>query len=154
MKKEGKMHTRNAGVTKENNLISNWLEEYGDPAIDKLVKRNLAIANRIADILSQKNMKPADLAKTMGKQRSEISKWLTGTHSFSTKTITYIECALGEDIISVYAALQNATSSPTAMITEKYSKNTTIDVGGHGITNEQEVTVKAIHGTFKYPTAV
>ena len=148
------MHARNAGVTNENNLISNWLDTHGDPAIEKLVKRNLAIANRIADILSQKNMKPADLAKTMGKQRSEISKWLSGTHSFSTKTITYIECALGEDIISVYTALQNETSSPSIAIIEKYSENTTIDVGESGITNEQEVPVKPIHGTFKYFTAV
>ncbi|PPL02311.1 helix-turn-helix domain-containing protein [Parapedobacter indicus] len=86
-------------VLMKNNLISDWLEEHGDPAIDKLVKHNLAIANRIADILSRKNITPTNLVKTMGKQRSEISKWLSGTHSFSTKTITDIECALGEDII-------------------------------------------------------
>jgi len=55
MKKEGKMHARNASVTKENNLISNWLREHGDPAIDKLAKRNLAIANRIADIHVKKH---------------------------------------------------------------------------------------------------
>ncbi len=86
-------------VPMTNNLISDWLKEQGDSAIDKLVKRNLAIANRIAGILSRKNMTPANLAKTMGKQRSEISKWLSGTHSFSTKTIMDIECALGKDII-------------------------------------------------------
>lgn len=154
MKKEGKTHNCNAGVAQENNLISNWLKEHGDPAIDKLVKRNLAIANRIADILSQKNMTPADLAKTMGKQRSEISKWLSGTHSFSTKTITYIECALGEDIISVYASLQDAISSPTATMKEKYSNNATIEVDVAGNTAEQEMPVRPIHDTFKYPTAV
>lgn len=154
MKKEGKMHARNAGVTKENNLISNWLKEHGDPAIDKLVKRNLAIANRIADILSQKNMKPADLAKTMGKQRSEISKWLSGTHSFSTKTITYIECALGEDIISVYTELQNDVAIPTVATKEKYTQNTTIEVDAEENTAGREVPVKPIHGTFKYLTAV
>ncbi|GGG96389.1 hypothetical protein GCM10007415_34490 [Parapedobacter pyrenivorans] len=101
MKKEGKMHAGKAGITKGDNLITNWLEEHADPAIDKLTKRNVAIANRIADILSKKNMKPADLAKVMDKQQSEISKWLSGTYSFSPKTIASIECALGEDIISV-----------------------------------------------------
>jgi len=55
VKKEGKMHAQNVGVSKENNLISNWLKEHGDPAIDKFVKRNLASANRIADILDRKN---------------------------------------------------------------------------------------------------
>lgn len=154
MKKEGKMHARNAGVTKENNLISNWLEKHGDPAIEKLVRRNLAIANRIADILSEKNMKPADLARTMGKQRSEISKWLSGTHSFSTKTITYIECALGEEIISVEATLHDVTSPLTPTMKEKYSRNTTIGVSEADIENEQGISVTAIHDTFKYATAV
>lgn len=55
MKKEGKMHAQNIGITKENNLISNWLKEHGDPAIEKLVRRDLAIANKIADILDRKN---------------------------------------------------------------------------------------------------
>ncbi|HWK56354.1 MAG TPA: hypothetical protein VNQ80_03400 [Parapedobacter sp.] len=54
MKKEGKMHAQNIGVTKENNLISNWLKEHGDPDIEKLVKRTLATANRIADTPSKK----------------------------------------------------------------------------------------------------
>src|SRR5690606_6663909 len=44
MKKDGKLHARNVSITKENNLISNWLKDYGDPAIDKLAKRNLAVA--------------------------------------------------------------------------------------------------------------
>lgn len=53
MKKAGKMHAQNIGITKENNLISNWLKENGDPNIEKLVKRNLATANRIADAPSK-----------------------------------------------------------------------------------------------------
>lgn len=100
MKKDGKLHARNVSITQENNLISNWLKGYGDPAIDKLAKRNLAVANRIADILSRKNIKSADLAKAMGKQHSEIRKWLSGTYSLSTKTIACMEGILGEDIIS------------------------------------------------------
>jgi len=113
MKKEGKLHANNARNTRENNLISNWLKDHGDPAIDKLAKRNLAISNRIADILSRKNIKPTNLAKAMGKKRSEISKWLSGTHSISTKTIAYIEGILGEDIISANTATQDSTP-PTA----------------------------------------
>lgn len=33
MKKDGKLHARNVSITKENNLISNWLKDYGDPPL-------------------------------------------------------------------------------------------------------------------------
>jgi len=89
------------------NVIDNWLETHGDPAIDLLVKKNLAIANKIRLILQEKGLKPVDLAKMMGKQKSEISKWLTGQHSFSIKTITTIEATLGCEILFVEQVVNN-----------------------------------------------
>lgn len=89
------------------NVIDNWLKDNGDPAIERLVKKNLAIANKIALLLESKGMKPADLAVAMGKQRSEVSKWLSGQHTFTTKTITKIEEVLGEDIIHIEPRVKN-----------------------------------------------
>lgn len=91
----------------EINVIDNWLKDNGDPAIERLVKKNLAIANKIASLLESKGMKPADLAAAMGKQRSEVSKWLSGQHTFTTKTITKIEEVLGEDIIHIEPSVRN-----------------------------------------------
>ena len=91
----------------EINIIDNWVKENGDPAIERLVKKNLAIANKIASLLESKGMKPADLAVAMGKQRSEVSKWLSGQHTFTTKTITKIEEELGEDIIHIEPNVRN-----------------------------------------------
>jgi len=85
----------------ENNIIDNWLEENGDSAITKLVEKNLAIANKIHELLEKRSLKPADLARMLEKKPSEISKWLSGTHTFTTKTITKIESVLGEDIIHI-----------------------------------------------------
>jgi hypothetical protein len=42
----------------------------------------------------------------LDKKASEISKWLTGTHTFITKTIAKIEVALGEDIIHVESKIK------------------------------------------------
>jgi len=89
------------------NVIDDWLKDNGDPAIERLVKKNLAIANKIALLLESKGMKPADLALAMDKQRSEISKWLSGQHTFTTKTITKIEEVLGEDIIHIEPKVRN-----------------------------------------------
>ena len=86
-----------------NNIISDWLEKNSNPEIDKLVEKNLAIANKIHELLIERGLKPADLARLLNKNPSEISKWLTGTHTFTTKTITKIETVLGEDIIHIEA---------------------------------------------------
>lgn len=86
-----------------NNIISDWLEKNSNPEIAKLVEKNLAIANKIHEMLKERGLKPADLARMLDKKPSEISKWLTGTHTFTTKTITKIETVLGEDIIHIEA---------------------------------------------------
>lgn len=91
----------------EVNIIDNWLKDNGDPVIECLVKKNLAIANKIASLLDSKGMKPADLAVAMGKKRSEVSKWLSGQHTFATKTITKIAEVLGEDIIHIESGIKN-----------------------------------------------
>ena len=87
----------------KNNIIDTWLNENGSPEIAKLVEKNLAIANKIHEMLKERGLKPADLARLLDKKPSEISKWLTGTHTFTTKTITKIETVLGEDIIHIEA---------------------------------------------------
>lgn len=87
----------------KNNIINDWLQENGKPEITKLVEKNMAIANKIHEMLEERGLKAADLARMLQKKPSEISKWLTGTHTFTTKTITKIETILGEDIIHIEA---------------------------------------------------
>jgi len=92
---------------KNKGIINAWLDQYGDPAIDRLVKKNLAIACKIQEVLDRKDMKAVDLANKMSKQKSEISKWLSGQHTFSMRTITAIETALDSDIVHVEPKVNN-----------------------------------------------
>ncbi len=85
----------------KNNIINDWLQDNGKPEIERLVAKNLAIANKIYEMLYNRDLKPADLARMLNKKPSEISKWLTGTHTFTTKTITKIETVLDDDIIHI-----------------------------------------------------
>lgn len=119
--KVSRKHTKSNQT--QTNVIDNWLETHGDPAIDLLVKKNLAIANKIRLILHEKGLKPVDLAKMMNKQKSEISKWLTGQHSFSIKTITAIEAALGCEILFVEQVVNTVVISlPIASKKELFSR--------------------------------
>lgn len=67
--------------------------------ISDFVDHSFAIVDRIYEILEAKGMEQKDLAAALDKKESEISKWLTGTHNFTLKTIAKIESVLGESII-------------------------------------------------------
>lgn len=71
------------------------------PEIRSEVRLNMDIANRIYDLLKKKNMTQRELAALLGKRESEISRWLTGEHGFTTATLSKIAVALGEPVIEV-----------------------------------------------------
>ncbi|MBP5535911.1 MAG: helix-turn-helix transcriptional regulator [Bacteroidales bacterium] len=64
---------------------------------------NFDISERIHAILAAKGMTQKQLANTLNKRESEVSKWLTGRHNFTIATVAKISQALGEDIIRVTA---------------------------------------------------
>lgn len=69
--------------------------------IRKEVDLSFAIADRIEALLNERGMTQKDLAMRLGKKESEVSKWLRGTHNFTTKTISKLSSALGEDLVVV-----------------------------------------------------
>jgi transcriptional regulator with XRE-family HTH domain len=85
----------------EGNLITDWLDQYGDPEIERYIEKNLAITEKVRLALEQKGWKSQDLAKAMAKSPSEVSKWLTGMHNLTLKSITKMEIALGVDLINI-----------------------------------------------------
>ena len=60
---------------------------------------SFAIADKIDAILKRKRMSQKEFAKRMNKTEAEVSRWLSGTHNFTIKTIAKITSVLGEDII-------------------------------------------------------
>ena len=69
--------------------------------IKREIDLSFAISDRIYDILKKQKKYQRYLANALGKSESEISKWLRGTHNFTTQTIARIEAVLGESIIEV-----------------------------------------------------
>lgn len=100
---------------KTNALFEKCLAEV-NPAIKAEVELNMDIANKIDDILKAKGMTQRELATKMGKKESEISRWLTGTRGFTTRTIAAISAALDEQIVTV--------NKPTYVLWPYFSFNT------------------------------
>lgn len=57
------------------------------------------IVNNIYFLLRKKGWKQKDLAKKLGKNESEISKWLDGFHNFKLETLAKIQLALEADVL-------------------------------------------------------
>jgi len=72
-----------------------------DPEDNQFVEKNLAISYQVRAILDThptiRTQKA--LAEAMGKEPSEISKWLSGLHNIGLENITKMETVLGQDII-------------------------------------------------------
>jgi len=86
---------------KKNPLFEKCLANVS-PEVSEEVRLNIDIANRIYDLLKAKKMTQREFAALMGKRESEISRWLTGTHGFTTTSLAKISAVLGEPIVEVY----------------------------------------------------
>ena len=65
------------------------------------IRLSVEIVERIDDLMQKHNMNQKQLAQQLGKNPSEINKWLSGTHNFTLKTIIRLENLFGESILSV-----------------------------------------------------
>ena len=62
---------------------------------------SFAIADKIDAIIKEKGMTQKEFAKKMNKTEAEVSRWLSGTHNFTLKTIAKITNILGESIVII-----------------------------------------------------
>jgi len=67
--------------------------------VKQYVRLSMDIASQINLILAQENLSQKELANRLGKKESEISKWLSGNHNFTLKSLSKIEAVLGQQIL-------------------------------------------------------
>ena len=86
-------------MVKEGSMITDWLDQQGDPNVEKFIEKNLAIIDKVLLALNEKGWSRGQLAEAMGKSPSEVSKWLSGMHNLTLKSIIKMEVALGIELI-------------------------------------------------------
>ena len=65
------------------------------------VKKYGDIIVRVHQLLWEKGWTQKDLATSLDKTPSEVSKWLNGDHNFTLRSLAKLEAELGDDIIYV-----------------------------------------------------
>jgi ribosome-binding protein aMBF1 (putative translation factor) len=76
--------------------------------------RRMGLAVKIANTLQERGLTNQEFAFMMGKKPSEVSRWLSGTHNFTTETLWQMERVLNVQIL---------TSSPAEAHVVKDKKN-------------------------------
>lgn len=80
----------------ENDFVSIWLEESGNPAIEELTQLNLDVASKAVKTLANKGLSENDIAISLDINPDEVKRWLMGRHPFSIKTIKEISGILAD----------------------------------------------------------
>ena len=88
------MTTINKTKRTNNPLIKTILSE-ASPVKRMQNKNRVALACRIDDLIKAKGYSNSTFAEKIGKQPSVITKWLSGTHNFTTDTLDEIAYYLG-----------------------------------------------------------
>lgn len=56
---------------------------------------------RINELLHERNITKKELAENLNKKPSEISKWLSGEHNFTLRSLAKLSAELGEPLLEV-----------------------------------------------------
>ena len=68
---------------------------------EKFKKKNRLLRSRIISIYVNKGYKQKDIARILGKTQPEISKWFSGEHNLTLRSIIMLEVALEAEIIEI-----------------------------------------------------
>ena len=61
-----------------------------------------AVSNRIYELMKQRGLTKLQFAQALGKKPSEVTKWLSGQHNFTLKTISMLSTFFGQPLIHIY----------------------------------------------------
>ena len=71
--------------------------------IKREVDLEFAISNRIYELMTKRGLSKVEFAQALGKRPSEVTKWLSGQHNFTLRTIALLSAFFGEELIAVKA---------------------------------------------------
>lgn len=69
--------------------------------IHEEVDMQMAVSNRIYDLMTNAGLSKAEFARAIGKRPCEITKWLSGQHNFTLATLSLLSDFFGKSIITV-----------------------------------------------------
>lgn len=70
-------------------------------AVRRETEMESSVSNRILELMTERGISKSELAYALGKRPCEVTKWLSGQHNFTIRTLAQLSVALGENIMIV-----------------------------------------------------
>jgi transcriptional regulator with XRE-family HTH domain len=90
-------------MNKARKINLGFLEELRNetsPQMSQQISKRMKLAAQIDDVLMSRGLTNQEFAFMMGKKPSEITRWLSGTHNFTTETLWEIERVLNIQLLT------------------------------------------------------
>ncbi|MDD2952024.1 MAG: helix-turn-helix transcriptional regulator [Parabacteroides sp.] len=65
------------------------------------VDLSFAIADKLDALMKEKGLSKKELAQAIGKRPSEVTKWLSGQHNFTIRTLSMLSTFFGKSLVVV-----------------------------------------------------
>ena len=79
-----------------NNIVASIPKE-----VNMEVDMEMAISDRIYNLMTAKGLSKAEFARAVGKRPCEITKWLSGQHNFTIRTLALLSIFFGESLVVI-----------------------------------------------------
>ncbi len=84
--------------------IEPWFKETvakSAPEIKEEIRLTMGVSDKLDALMHEKGLSKIELAKALGKRPSEITRWLSGQHNFTLRTIALLSTFFGESLITI-----------------------------------------------------
>ena len=71
------------------------------PEIQEEVRLTMGVSNRLSDLMHEKGISKIELAKALDKRPSEVTRWLSGQHNFTLRTIATLSAFFGTSLVDI-----------------------------------------------------
>jgi transcriptional regulator with XRE-family HTH domain len=115
-------------MSKARKVNLDFLEELRSetsPQLSEQISKRMKLAAQIDDVLMSRGLTNREFAFMMGKKPSEITRWLSGTHNFTTETLWEIERVLQIQLLTSSVSdknIENNTDDLKTFIAEEVQK--------------------------------
>ena len=71
------------------------------PEIQAEIALSMRVSDRLVALMHDKGIGKLELANALGKRPNEVTRWLSGQHNFTLRTIAMLSSFFGKPIISI-----------------------------------------------------
>lgn len=93
------MKSKNTPKTYNSKILDSLIATISNEELERTANK-MRLAIKIADAIEATGLKKSEFAKKINKNNSEISKWLSGTHNFTTDTLLLLQKELGIKLVN------------------------------------------------------